>query len=512
MRFKTFVFGLSFLFLLPNIPRAQSPEEVIIRITEEKVHTMKGGFGASVHAMQDSILVTPERSFGGSAWGANPEPEDTVHWNQLTKHLDWLGMDWFRVEVEHRMFQPQKGKFSFENREMKILYRYLDYCEKHGTEVFLQEMYPNVDWLTPKPWRGRPDLKVRSAPTDPEAWSDGIVRLLEFLKRDKKYSCIKWFCIANEPMHDWSWWKKYPDTSSVAIKPALELLQKKLNKSKLDVQLSGPDWSMDKSCIPERVDFSESVGAYDLHSYMARPDWYSEPFKWGTYFQSEQEQLLKNWTSFAHRQNKPFFLSEFGTFVFGFDQFTEKVSSFDAVLNDLQTVVRGINAGVDGFNKWSLLNRGDLDGNWQIIDTWDRKNHRLRKDFVPYRNQYFMYGLLTRLTAPRSSVLKTSIEGGQENKTQRVFAACLKDPKSGHSSLLVLNDGDSNYSSRIFFPSGTSEIFRYALDKGSEDKTNLILQPELVPLTIGQSLISIPRKSFSVFSTKRLDPKSDGMQ
>jgi len=32
--------------------------------------------------------------------------------------------------------------------------------------------------------------------------------------------------------------------------------------------------------------------------------------------------------------------------------------------------VRGINAGVDGFNRWSFINRGDLDGQWQLLRTW----------------------------------------------------------------------------------------------------------------------------------------------
>jgi hypothetical protein len=32
-------------------------------------------------------------------------------------------------------------------------------------------------------------------------------------------------------------------------------------------------------------------------------------------------------------------------------------------------VVRGINAGVYGFNRWSFTNRGDLDGQWRSIKT-----------------------------------------------------------------------------------------------------------------------------------------------
>jgi hypothetical protein len=36
-------------------------------------------------------------------------------------------------------------------------------------------------------------------------------------------------------------------------------------------------------------------------------------------------------------------------------------------------------AGVSAFNRWSFTNRGDLDGQWQLIRTWDMENKKYLK-------------------------------------------------------------------------------------------------------------------------------------
>ena len=79
--------------------------------------------------------------------------------------------------------------------------------------------------------------------------------------------------------------------------------------------------------------------------------------------------------------------------------------TYVSALKDAELVVRRINAGVDGFNRWSFLNRGDLDGQWQFIETWDRKEKRLLQQYTPHPNTYFVLGLLSRFIAKHSDVL-----------------------------------------------------------------------------------------------------------
>ncbi len=61
-----------------------------------------------------------------------------------------------------------------------------------------------------------------------------------------------------------------------------------------------------------------------------------------------------------------------------------------AVVKDVELIVRGTNEGVAGFNKWGFLNRGDLDGQWQLIDTRNIEKGELlfADDIKPHENRF----------------------------------------------------------------------------------------------------------------------------
>jgi hypothetical protein len=84
---------------------SSQPEVTLTVNADAMIHTMRGGFGASWHAIEQPIPVEGDRSHGGSAWGANPSAEDTRAWRQIYHHADWLGFDFVRVELEQRMFE-----------------------------------------------------------------------------------------------------------------------------------------------------------------------------------------------------------------------------------------------------------------------------------------------------------------------------------------------------------------------------------------------------------------------
>ena len=74
---------------------------------------------------------------------------------------------------------------------------------------------------------------------------------------------------------------------------------------------------------------------------------------------------------------KPLFLSELGTMVYGWRTNNSGPARFESALKDAELMVHALNLGVDGFNRWSFVNRGDLDGQWQKISTWDETNKTL---------------------------------------------------------------------------------------------------------------------------------------
>jgi len=428
------------------------------------IHTMRGGIGASWHAIEEPI---PD-SHGGSVWGANPPADDEDAWQQIYRHADWLGLDWCRVELEQRMYEPQRGQFDWDNPEMRILYRILDFCERRKVDVLLQQMWGNVAWNTFEPWRDDPVRRVHSGPVSMEDFAEGLAALAEHLIHEKGYTCIRWMAITNEPGQDWSWWQK-PPNEPIPLQLGLAAVRKTLDDKGISVPLVGPDWASTPSLDPKKIDFDPFIGAYDIHSYVANFDGHNVGISL-----SDTEQRLAEWANWAHTRDKPFFLSELGTMVLGWHGSNPAPGSYRASLKDAELVIRGLGVGVDAFNRWSFINRGDLDGQWQLLDTWDMDRKELRKDFTPHPNAYFLFGLVPRFVAKHSSVLQSKVEGGVVDEIQHVFAAALRSP-SGNLTLLVINDIDSEWDLAIDLQGISKEtrLYSYRIDPSHRDRSDV---------------------------------------
>ena len=127
------------LCLCSTIAWAQQPVQVRIHIAAgAPVSTMRGGIGASFHVMATELPGRKANgdSWSGSGWGGNPNPGDDRHWQELFKHAEWLGLDWCRVELEQRVYEPRRGVFDWDNPEMQVLYRILDWADRRGVDVF----------------------------------------------------------------------------------------------------------------------------------------------------------------------------------------------------------------------------------------------------------------------------------------------------------------------------------------------------------------------------------------
>jgi len=147
--------------------------------------------GASWHAIEAEIPtgvrhhVFAGPAHGGSAWGGNPGAEDKGRWRQIERHADWLGLDFLRVEVEQRMWHPERDRYTWDAPEMRILYRILDWCERRQADVFFQVMWGNVDWNAHPEFRGDPVTRVHSGPYSMDAFSDSVAALMYHLTRTK---------------------------------------------------------------------------------------------------------------------------------------------------------------------------------------------------------------------------------------------------------------------------------------------------------------------------------------
>jgi len=498
------------LLLCASLGCAQEPVQVKINIaTGAPVRTMRGGIGASIHVISANL---PGRkgggdSWSGSAWGANPDPNDDRRWQELFKHADWLGMDWCRVELEQRIYEPKRGEFDWTNSEMLVLYRVLDWADRRGVDVFLQQMFTDVAWNAYPGNADEPVRRLRSAPYSLADWAQGLGELVHYLTQVKGYKCIRFVSVANEPGHDeFSWWQD-SKMKSAPFTPGLKAVREEFDRRGLSVPISGPDWTDLPELNPSEVDFDPYVGAYDLHSYTAVFDSMD-----GSYNLTEAEHRMARWAEWAHARNKPFFLSEFGTMAFGWGNEDAGPASYQSGLKNASLIVRGINAGVDGFNRWSFTNRGDLDGQWQLVRTWDIDHNKLLDSFMPQPNAYYQFAMMSRFLPKHAGVLATHVEAPFGERDRKLVATAVRTPK-GNLTLLVVNESHRAADATIELQDlhAPVRLARYTLTKDAEDKTNVELRPESVHEVSKDLSDRIPPESIVVFSTYQLNPDDPGV-
>lgn len=390
------------------------------------IHTIKGGMGASWHAITDIMPLNnenykyPVREVAplGSAYGGNPPSSDTAAWNQIKKHAAWLGLNFIRVEITQNTYEPEKNKFEWESDEMKALYHILDYCEENGADAFLQQMTGFVEW------NSYPGVHpLISAPRNLDDFANGIANLIEHLIKTKGYTCIKYFCMTNEPPGGpWGYWWDYGDEEG-SINDAWKRLKEEFDARGITIPISGPDWTSMPPFEEEKLGMTRYFGAIDIHSY----DGVNE----------EGEANLKHWADWAHSQNKPFFLTEYGNMNLGWGTDDPNQKSFEAALSNANDVIRAFRAGTDGVNRWSFTNRGDLDGQWQLIKTFDRETKTYLKNIEPENEAYHGFGIISRFLSKESSIIVCS-----NNQPDSVLMSLAMLSPSGEISVFVLNKSE----------------------------------------------------------------------
>jgi len=193
----------------------------------------------------------------------------------------------------------------------------------------------------------------------------------------------------------------------------------------------------------------------------------------------------------------------------------------ESVLAGSELVVRLANAGVDGFNRWSFLNRGDLDGQWQLVDTWDPRRKKLLAKFPPHPNSYFCLGLLSRFTAKHSAVLSSRVDGGKLGDWQRVFCAAFRSPGGG-VTLALVNDAPVKFQLKLAVQAlpkvparGDSARFhRYRYGEAQRNRADVRVNPEaefVLAAEAGEWEDTLPANSLTIYSTHRLGHDSPGL-
>lgn len=475
------------------------PDDIDLVIDAGKiVHTMRGGIGASWHAMSEDIPLDNDRyrypvreqNPRGSAYGGNPPVDRLDLWSRLYDHASWLGLNFVRVELSQRMYEPGRREFDWENDEMKALYNILDWCERSGADAFLQQMWGHVEW------NAYPGVHpLLSAPHSLDEFAIGIATLLDHLVNVRRYTCIRYFSITNEPPGGTFgyWWSSGPRDESIT--PALKRVKEQLDRRGIEIPLSGPDWTSLPRLVPSMIDFDEYIGAYDIHSYDG--------------IDETREGIVDEWIEWAHSRNKPLFLTEFGNMNLGWGGNDPGPSTFEAALSNASDIVKCLNMGVDGLNRWSFVNRGDLDGRWQLVRTWDPVTKKYLDVIKPEREAYLGFGIISRFIPKYSSVISSS---KSSNPADVRIASVIS--RKNQLTAIILNGENRPVDAavRILNRKPETNLNLYQVTSRSAGDPDFNLEPAKVSSATGGVLsIELPGESISVLSDYSLTSEENGV-
>ncbi|MFC2126219.1 cellulase family glycosylhydrolase [Bacteroidota bacterium] len=477
-------------------------DDSIIKLSvhpEDVVHTMAGGMGASWHSIIKDIpknnhlyeYPVHDGTTRGSAWGGNPPLEYEDAWEQICNHAEWLGLNFMRVELSQRMYEPDRNKFDWENEEMQALFRILDWCEKAGADVFLQQMWAYVEW------NAIPGVHpLLSAPNSVDDFAEGIGTLLDHLINTRGYTCIKYISIVNEPPGGtWGYWWGFGDGTG-SVTPAWKRVHEEIDARDLDVILSGPDWTDMPPFDASKIDFDPYIGSYDIHSYQGIGD--------------KEEAIISDWVDWARKHNKPFLLTEFGNMQLGWRGDNPGPKSFEAALSNAEGIMRGLRQEVDAFNRWSFTNRGDLDGQWQLIRTFDRESKQYYKSAEPEPVAYYGYGIITRFASKYAEIMKYELSNLPDSC--HLYAGVLRNP-GGTITMYLVNRDDTDYNLKLHFEeSQESDFYLYQVTEEKILNNKNPLNPvSKVDLENRAQAINIPAKSLTAISQLHLTESDKGL-
>ena len=192
-------------------------------------------------------------------------------WTRIEKRLDFLRPPMVRCMLRAywycQGFDAQGDPiYDWESVRMKKLYRLLDYCETRKVKIIIG------DWDTPANKDDRQDaaadkLQPYQIREDDPRFMRMIGDLLDHLTKDKKYTCLAYYNLLNEPNRPSSGCADFP-----RWKKAIELLNAEFQKKGYDktLKIIGPDSTMQREFYWLDMTANElqgKIGAYEFHEY-----------------------------------------------------------------------------------------------------------------------------------------------------------------------------------------------------------------------------------------------------
>lgn len=407
---------------------------------------------ATVKVIPDQVL---EDSYIGNGvqWDAYPLFNITEEsWQRVFERTDFMKLNFIRLMVnanEYCKSYPAGGQpvYDFEAERIKKDCRILDYCEKNGVQVLTGE------WSPPR-FDG---LSI----TDPR-WSEMVGEFMNYLFNVKKYTCIKYYNLYNEPNSRDGYselWRAGTSKNFEDWKVSILNLDKELRKRGLRdrIKIVGPDCSNGNDWVKRIISDKElcaAIDVYDIHRY-AR-DIEIESGEYG-----EEVRYYRNYITRhdPNGKNKKFIMGEAGltTGKNNVDQ-QKNIGTFQYGVWMTDFVIQSMNGGQAGLLAWDMddamhtngkLNPGTeiKDYIWKEWGFWDSFGaEKGSPELTNMRPWYYTWSLMSKYVPRGSQVLRTS-ESGIEGL--RVAASKINVNGKTEYTFLIANARNENRTIRL---------------------------------------------------------------
>jgi len=365
----------------------------------------------------DQVL---EKSYIGNGvqWSAYPQFDiSEKSWQRVFERTDFMRLNFIRLVLnanEYCKAYPVGGKPVFDFNDARILRicRILDYCQKKGVDVILGEWgNPRMDGITI---------------ADPR-WTEIVGGFLDYLVNVKKYTCIKYYNLGNEPNNKDGYvdlWKagsivNFENWHTSILNLHNELVKRGLKES---IKIVGPDCAWGNDWIKRIIEDKElaaAIDVYEVHNYAS-----DKEIENGFY--GKEMAYYREYISFKdpHGKEKQFFMAEAGM-VTGKNKTDQQknIATFQYGVWMTDFAIQSMNAGQAGLTAWDMDDAMHTNGKlgpgteitdyiWKEWGFWDSFGEEKGKpELTNMRPWFYAWSLLSKYVPRGSQILKTSDTG-----------------------------------------------------------------------------------------------------
>jgi hypothetical protein len=439
-------------------------------------------------------VIQPNFMGVGVQWSSYPwwdvSQED---WDKIFKRVQYMRLPFVRVMLDAFWYctgfdKNGRPTYNWNTSYMKKLCKLLDWCEENGTVVLIGE------------W-GRPAGKDLTLNNDDPKWTRIVGDFLEYMLNEKKYTCIQYYNLVNEPHGSWSnitWdqWKKAIDNLSN------ELAKRGLTQR---IKIASPDGDRKFTTrVLQDDQLRSQTGIYDEH--------------WYVYAWEIENGLLELYTRDQLRQiekidpGKLFFLGEIGL-LDDKNKNDQQLHVYDfwygvAMADAAAQMMRG---GMSGFLAWDLDDAMHYCGDGgesmnALSDVLPADAYEKRKIWGFWNSQgaehgspedenlrpwYYTWSLLGRYFPPGCEIVQV-----EDSWIYRLRVAAARIPHGAkyHLSFAVVNNYKDKRKLKIVVPKAGQKITLARFDYFDTDADNKVDDWEKVIDNKGKDIFPGPTR------------------